>query len=100
MPKGDSRGFAQVIAGRVHLLITNAPTTLKPYENVITLTASSKAYTVTLPQPSEAEDRIFTFRMTALASSCGAVSYTHLRAHETVLDLVCRLLLEKKKQTN
>ena len=27
------------------------------------------------------------------------VSYTHLRAHETVLDLVCRLLLEKKKHT-
>ena len=23
-----------------------------------------------------------------------AVSYTHLRAHETVLDIVCRLLLE------
>ena len=28
------------------------------------------------------------------------VSYTHLRAHETVLDLVCRLLLEKKKKYN
>ena len=28
-----------------------------------------------------------------------AVSYTHLRAHETVLDIVCRLLLEKKKHT-
>ena len=28
------------------------------------------------------------------------VSYTHLRAHETVLDLVCRLLLEKKKQNH
>ena len=28
------------------------------------------------------------------------VSYTHLRAHETVLDLVCRLLLEKKKHTS
>ena len=28
----------------------------------------------------------------------GAVSYTHLRAHETVLDLVCRLLLETKKK--
>ena len=26
----------------------------------------------------------------------GSVSYTHLRAHETVLDLVCRLLLETK----
>ena len=28
------------------------------------------------------------------------VSYTHLRAHETVLDLVCRLLLEKKHNPN
>ena len=26
------------------------------------------------------------------------VSYTHLRAHETVLDLVCRLLLENKNK--
>ena len=31
------------------------------------------------------------------ALSVTSVSYTHLRAHETVLDLVCRLLLEKKK---
>ena len=30
------------------------------------------------------------------ATGPDAVSYTHLRAHETVLDLVCRLLLEKK----
>eukprot|EP00831_Metopus_contortus_P026511 TRINITY_DN22542_c0_g1_i1.p1 TRINITY_DN22542_c0_g1~~TRINITY_DN22542_c0_g1_i1.p1 ORF type:complete len:102 (-),score=21.50 TRINITY_DN22542_c0_g1_i1:17-322(-) len=29
-----------------------------------------------------------------------AVSYTHLRAHETSLHLVCRLLLEKKKKNN
>ena len=28
----------------------------------------------------------------------GPVSYTHLRAHETGRNLVCRLLLEKKKQ--
>src|SRR5450756_962607 len=28
----------------------------------------------------------------------GSVSYTHLRAHETRHDLVCRLLLEKKKK--
>ena len=33
-------------------------------------------------------------RTTAIMSP---VSYTHLRAHETVLDLVCRLLLDKKK---
>ena len=30
----------------------------------------------------------------------GPVSYTHLRANETVLDLVCRLLLEKKQYTH
>src|SRR5674476_1064862 len=29
-----------------------------------------------------------------------AVSYTHLRAHETGRNLVCRLLLEKKKKQN
>ena len=27
-----------------------------------------------------------------------SVSYTHLRAHETKANLVCRLLLEKKKK--
>ena len=32
----------------------------------------------------------------ATLSDAEAVSYTHLRAHETVLDLVCRLLLENK----
>ena len=32
----------------------------------------------------------------ASLASTTPVSYTHLRAHETVLDLVCRLLLEKK----
>ena len=31
-------------------------------------------------------------------NNMGPVSFTHLRAHETVLDIVCRLLLEKKKQ--
>ena len=36
---------------------------------------------------------------TSLSEVTKAVSYTHLRAHETVLDLVCRLLLEKKKKT-
>ena len=31
-------------------------------------------------------------------SDTEAVSYTHLRAHETLRFLVCRLLLEKKKK--
>ena len=40
-------------------------------------------------------------KSTVLVKLLEPVSYTHLRAHETVLDLVCRLLLEKKKtETN
>ena len=37
------------------------------------------------------------FETTHTCKDGSPVSYTHLRAHETVLDLVCRLLLEKKK---
>ena len=43
-----------------------------------------------------APGRFFSLGRNALASDTAPVSYTHLRAHETVLDLVCRLLLEKK----
>ena len=47
------------------------------------------------PRPADSSD----VDVTGLAVPIGVetVSYTHLRAHETVLDLVCRLLLEKKK---
>ena len=41
---------------------------------------------------------IVTLNQDPLKVTVNPVSYTHLRAHETVLDLVCRLLLEKKKQ--
>ena len=41
---------------------------------------------------------VFAFAATLEVRNVDAVSYTHLRAHETVLDLVCRLLLEKKKK--
>src|SRR5659263_779652 len=37
-------------------------------------------------------------RIVKLDDPYGPVSYTHLRAHETRHDLVCRLLLEKKKK--
>ena len=36
--------------------------------------------------------------MINIIDACQPVSYTHLRAHETEADLVCRLLLEKKKK--
>ena len=39
----------------------------------------------------------FRFNISSETIDLLPVSYTHLRAHETVLDLVCRLLLEKKK---
>ena len=41
---------------------------------------------------------IIAFEAITSTGAIAAVSYTHLRAHETVLDLVCRLLLEKKKK--
>src|SRR5665811_2568654 len=34
------------------------------------------------------------FGRSDISAPVSSVSYTHLRAHETVLDLVCRLLLE------
>ena len=39
-------------------------------------------------------------KLKALEDNYGSVSYTHLRAHETVLDIVCRLLLAKKKNAH
>src|SRR5680860_1770188 len=41
-----------------------------------------------------------TFWARPVGRSAHAVSYTHLRAHETDSYLVCRLLLEKKKKKN
>ena len=42
-------------------------------------------------------DKLIGTKLIKVLYYLGPVSYTHLRAHETVLDLVCRLLLEKKK---
>ena len=45
-------------------------------------------------QNGEVYAAVLTFTVTTIPPVPEAVSYTHLRAHETVLDLVCRLLLE------
>mgnify|MGYP003380948560 CR=1 FL=1 len=47
--------------------------------------ASSKAYFITRSVPKRAN-----------TDCCSTVSYTHLRAHETVLAIVCRLLPDTK----
>ena len=49
------------------------------------------------PEVAEVSKELF-YGKIVYSSIVEAVSYTHLRAHETVLDLVCRLLLEKKKK--
>src|SRR5665213_4261749 len=49
-----------------------------------------------LPQDGCAADCRLRYR----ARCTAAVSYTHLRAHETGRNIVCRLLLEKKKKNN
>src|SRR5450756_2000892 len=58
-----------------------------------------------LPRPEQAARRVPSrverapaLWYTSPVEPSGPVSYTHLRAHETRHDLVCRLLLEKKKK--
>ena len=46
----------------------------------------------------EAQALACTEKLSRKLAVCNAVSYTHLRAHETDSYLVCRLLLEKKKK--
>src|SRR5450756_2948840 len=55
------------------------------------------------PRPGTSIGRAGSSSMTCMISTpkwSTTVSYTHLRAHETRHDLVCRLLLEKKKKIN
>src|SRR5665811_658216 len=54
--------------------------------------AASRAMPTPVPMPMSATSRPSS--RTLASPTARAVSYTHLRAHETVLDLVCRLLLE------
>jgi len=42
----------------------------------------------------------YVYSILRTSDTYGSVSYTHLRAHETKANLVCRLLLEKKKTKN
>ena len=52
--------------------------------------------TITHTADNDTEDTSPTFKV--LEEGAATVSYTHLRAHETKANLVCRLLLEKKKK--
>ena len=81
-------------------------------QNIAKLTLNGATYDLPVMSPTAGPDvvdirklyaqaNVFTydpgFTSTASCdSTITSVSYTHLRAHETVLELVCRLLLEKK----
>ena len=43
---------------------------------------------------------ISSWNVNSVRARIDTVSYTHLRAHETSQDLVCRLLLEKKPEAD
>src|SRR5678815_6051042 len=74
----------------------------------------TRVYTTTPKKPNSALRKVAKVRLTNkvevtayipgeghnLQEHSIAVSYTHLRAHETPEHLVCRLLLEKKKKRN
>ena len=58
---------------------------------------SLSAMSVAAPNSGEGGGMSMERLLPCSSMSSGAVSYTHLRAHETPEHLVCRLLLEKKK---
>ena len=75
----DLREAKQDFKGTVTKWLTKA------FESLVNLEKSAGVLAVDIPKILE-------------QATGNPVSYTHLRAHETVLDLVCRLLLEKTKQ--
>eukprot|EP01015_Nassula_variabilis_P019918 TRINITY_DN3417_c0_g1_i5.p2 TRINITY_DN3417_c0_g1~~TRINITY_DN3417_c0_g1_i5.p2 ORF type:complete len:263 (-),score=69.55 TRINITY_DN3417_c0_g1_i5:16-804(-) len=53
-----------------------------------------------IPEQAEIQTLFDEVRQEILSNTTISVSYTHLRAHETGRNLVCRLLLEKKKTSD
>ena len=115
-----SMGIAAMIAvlfGTYYLINTLTTPTLEPI-TVFTADAAPQHITLqkdngekiildepqssnqTLPQKviSKSEKKELDYRQVISTTTQTPVSYTHLRAHETGRNLVCRLLLEKKKR--
>mgnify|MGYP003380544897 CR=1 FL=1 len=90
---------ANVVAGNPSVTVTTAAkvtTEPRPLEVV-----SADLVVVGLVEPALVPGEVVhlqvdNFRTRPDGQPMTSVSYTHLRAHETVLDLVCRLLLETK----
>src|SRR5665213_4371704 len=74
--------------------------TLSPHGNRGSIVGGNRtAAYLTASSPSSRARSWRSFSRISAITSPTPVSYTHLRAHETGRNLVCRLLLEKKKKT-
>src|SRR5665213_3630354 len=83
------------MAPRMEAMRTSVVRALRTWGGLNTVTALEMASIPVMAEPPLAK----AFRnMKSDAPSNNPVSYTHLRAHETGRNLVCRLLLEKKKK--
>ena len=84
LAEGESRSEAE-LARELESLLDQVNAQLESHETLDHIVVCSEPWSI--------ENELLT-------PTLKPVSYTHLRAHETVLDLVCRLLLEKKKKNN
>ena len=93
---------------QVHILFTASPSSEETDKNIRQLcrefgletgkTLSGRTSSCLAREAhSNAQIEFSALREAAASYQIDAVSYTHLRAHETGAYLVCRLLLEKKK---
>ena len=96
---------------RVSLAGVRADDTAYAPTQSVTFTSSRLSLMVTLTAPTDDPDQAREGTITVdgwvtvggtvvelRVGNLSPVSYTHLRAHETVLELVCRLLLDKKNK--
>src|SRR5450759_6040361 len=87
-PRG-LKGMRQPPGKKVDAL-TNPTTSERPLRDRVTEVSDLTDVRVGAPLP------LGTYALDEGVNFALSVSYTHLRAHETRHDLVCRLLLEKK----
>ena len=78
-------------------LTTDADVPAGTLQSLLERAVDESFHCLTVDGDTSTNDMVLMLANGAGGVAVGAVSYTHLRAHETVLELVCRLLLEKKK---
>src|SRR5664280_3035542 len=91
MPLGRSPSMSIATGGMPPVVVNVSAVTVVPEIAIIVAAAGRTT------MDGQLTTRLYASLCVQPEPSVTAVSYTHLRAHETVLDLVCRLLLEQKQ---